>query len=454
MSNNNEKTSIKGVTRLTGPLPVQDPVDVSTKVEVQAVQIVITEPGPANTEEAKEVTNADSTESTESTEDAEEVVEVIDSFDDMNLCSEVLRGVYAYGFEKPSVIQQRAILPLIKGRDLIAQSQSGTGKTGAFSIGVLQKLDPELSATQALVLAPTRELAAQIHNVFESIGSNLPLSLELSIGGVPSKHGKYNKWGEDNVSHIVIGTPGRVLDNLQRKRLNASKLKVLVLDEADEMLSRGFIDQVHNIFQYLPTDAQVVLFSATIPEEVLEIAKKFMRKPLRILVKNEDLTLEGIKQFYVYLEELDQKIECLLDLFSVISVTQSIIYANTKKMAETLHDILTREKFTVGLITGSLTQEDRNRIMGDFRSGSSRVLITTDMLARGIDVQQVSLVVNFDLPRDKETYIHRIGRSGRFGRKGVAINLLVKDDYTAMRELEAFYNTHIEELPNNIAELI
>jgi translation initiation factor 4A len=228
----------------------------------------------------------------------------------------------------------------------------------------------------------------------------------------------------------------------------------MVMDEADEMLSRGFEDQVRGILDYLPNEAQVTLFSATMPQEVLEITKMFMRKPVRILVKQEDLTLEGIKQFYVLLEKKPHKIDCLLDLFGVISVTQSIIYVNTKRMAEQLHQILTEEQFSVGLITGNMVQDDRNRVMSEFRNGKTRVLLATDMLARGIDVQQVSLVLNYDIPRDKETYIHRIGRSGRFGRKGTAINLVTPDEKEAMEEIEQFYDTQIEELPGNIAELL
>jgi translation initiation factor 4A len=398
-------------------------------------------------DEVKEV------EEVEEEEEQEQVITVCETFDEMGLKDDLLRGIYSHGFEKPSTIQQRGILPFCTGSDIIAQSQSGTGKTGTFSIGLLQRIDVTQSTTQALVLAPTRELAKQIYNVIGLLGGYLDgLKRELAIGGVKSKYGR---WGDgDECSHVVIGTPGRVLDNLQRKRLRADHIKVLVLDEADEMLSRGFIDQVYNIFQHVPNETQVALFSATMPVEVLGLTQKFMQKPIRILVKQEELTLEGIRQFYVCVDKRPQKIDVIFDLFGVISVTQCIIYANTKRMAEDLHHYLTEEQFSVGIITGNMEQEDRNRVMKDFRQGQTRVLIATDMLARGIDVQQVSLVVNFDLPREKETYIHRIGRSGRFGRKGTAINLVTADEYQYIKELEAFYATQIEELPSNVADLI
>jgi translation initiation factor 4A len=340
------------------------------------------------------------------------------------------------------------------GLDIIGQSQSGTGKTGAFSIGTLQRIDPNDQFTQALVLAPTRELADQIHKVITNLATNITgLEIELAIGGVRSKN--FSRWEKSHaVSHIVIGTPGRVLDNLKRKRLDVSKLRTIVLDEADEMLSRGFVDQVYEIFQFLTKDTQVALFSATMPQEVLDITHKFMTNPLTILVKQHDLTLEGIKQFYVALERRSHKMECLFDLFEMISITQAIIYVNTKRMAEELHFSLQREGFSVGIITGNMAQDERNAVMTEFRSGKTRVLISTDMLARGIDVQQVSLVLNYDLPREKETYIHRIGRSGRFGRKGVAINLITSDEYENLKHLEQFYNTQVEEMPSDVSKFL
>lgn len=394
---------------------------------------------------------------TSSTEDPTYTVEEVTSFDDMDLNKDLLRGVYAIGFEKPSKIQSRAIIPLAEGHDIIGQSQSGTGKTGAFSIGTLQRIDVSNPVTQALILAPTRELADQIHKVIYTLASNITgITIELAIGGVRGRH--FSRWSKSNSdvvpSHVVIGTPGRVLDNLKRKRLDVRDLKTLVLDEADEMLSRGFIDQVYDIFQFLGKETQVALFSATMPNEVLEITNKIMRNPVSILVKQDELTLDGIKQFYIGVERRNHKMECLFDLFELISITQAIIYVNTKRMAEDLYSNLNREGFSVGLISGNMEQSERNAVMNDFRGGKIRVLISTDMLARGIDIQQVSLVLNYDLPRERETYIHRIGRSGRFGRKGVAINLITTDEVRDLQELQAFYNTQIDEMPADISQFL
>lgn len=377
----------------------------------------------------------------------------IPSFDDMNLNSSILKGIYAYGFEKPSTIQQKAIVPLAKGYDIIAQSQSGTGKTGTFAIGILERMDCSQDFTQALILAPTRELASQIHTVISDLGMHLEnLRIQLCIGGVRSK--EFNRWEKQKDNHIVIGTPGRVLDNINRKKLFVDKLRVFALDEADEMLSRGFVDQMYDIFQNIPLSTQVALFSATLPSEVLELSKKFIENPINILVKKEELTLEGIKQFYVGLEEKSHKVDTLIDLFGTISVTQCIIFIGRKTDAEELYSILKEQDFGVGIVTGSMKQEDRDNVIKSFRGGTTRVLLTTGLLARGFDVQQVSLVINFDLPRDKESYIHASGRCGRWGRKGCVINLVTEQEYENMKEIEKFYNTQIEELPLNIADYL
>jgi translation initiation factor 4A len=254
--------------------------------------------------------------------------------------------------------------------------------------------------------------------------------------------------------HIVVGTPGRVYDMLSRRVLKASSIKVFILDEADEMLSRGFKDQIYDIFTTLSSNAQVGLFSATMPPEALEITRKFMNSPVRILVKRDELTLEGIKQFYILVEKEDWKLDTLIDLYDTLNITQAVIFCNTRRKVDELTDRMRAKEFTVSSTHGDVGQKDRDIILTEFRTGSSRVLITTDLLARGIDVQQVSLVINYDLPRNLENYIHRIGRSGRFGRKGVAINFVTHDDTRTLRELEQFYNTQIEEMPASVADLI
>jgi translation initiation factor 4A len=376
---------------------------------------------------------------------------VVTSFDDMNLKDDLLRGIYAYGFEKPSAIQQRGIMPILAGHDTIAQAQSGTGKTATFSISVLQSINLSQKSTQALILAPTRELAQQIQKVVRALGDFLNVSSHACIGGTLVR---------DDINtlrqgvQIVVGTPGRVYDMVNRQIMVLDHVKLFVLDEADEMLSRGFKDQIYDIFQHLPPKVQVCLFSATMPPEILEISNKFMRDPVRILVKKDELTLEGIKQFYVAVDKEEWKFETLCDLYETLTITQAIIYCNTRRKVDWLTDKMGQRDFTVSSMHGDMTGQERELIMKEFRSGSSRVLITTDLLARGIDVQQVSLVINYDLPANRENYIHRIGRSGRFGRKGVAINFVTVDDTRAMRELEVHYNTQIEEMPMNVADLI
>ena len=375
---------------------------------------------------------------------------VVYKFDDLNLKPNIVRGIFGYGYETPSAIQQRAILPITEGRDVLAQAQSGTGKTATFTISALQRINENEKATQALILAPTRELALQIKNVITAIGLYLKVTVHASIGGTSMS---------DDIEafrsgvQIVVGTPGRVLDMIERRYFKTDKVKMFSLDEADEMLSSGFKEQIYNIFRLLPETTQIVLLSATMPQDVLEVTTKFMNNPVRILVKKDELTLEGIKQFYINVELEDYKFDCLCDLYDSISVTQAVIFCNTRSKVEFLTNKLREQHFTVSAIHADLPQAERDTIMKEFRSGSSRILISTDLLARGIDVQQVSLVINYDLPANKENYIHRIGRGGRFGRKGVAINFVTDRDVGMMREIEKFYSTQIEEMPADIGAL-
>lgn len=390
---------------------------------------------------------------------SENKVQVYTSFDDMNLKSQLLKNIYLYGFEKPSAIQQKAIIPLSSGGDLIAQAQSGTGKTATFTIGMLQKFDEKRvldgdNSCQTIVLSPTRELARQTYTFVKAIAKDMGIDIDLSIGGFRRTFDRRQPQQTSQNRHITVGTPGRILDMLNRKKINGQYVTTLILDEADEILSRGFIEQIQNIIQFLNKNTDIVLISATMPNEVLELSSKFMRDPLKILVKNDELTLEGIKQFYVSVEENKYKFETLCDLYSSISVSQCIIYCNHKKTAIALCEELVNENFQASVIHSELTQEERNDVIDTFRNGSTRVLIATDIIARGIDVQQVSLVLNYDVPFKKETYIHRIGRSGRFGRKGVAINFVTFNDTKLVQDIEKFYSTSITELPSNINEII
>jgi len=376
---------------------------------------------------------------------------VFESFDDYDLDENLLRGIYSYGFEKPSAIQQRGIKPILDGRDTIGQAQSGTGKTATFVIGTLQRIDFKVNACQALILAPTRELANQIQKVALAIGDYLKVKCHACIGGTAVRD-DIDKLR--NGQHLVVGTPGRVYDMIGKRHLGVTELVTFVLDEADEMLSRGFKDQIYDIFKTMPPNIQVCLFSATMAPDILELTTKFMRDAVRILVKKDELTLEGIRQFYVAIEKEEWKLDTLCDLYETLTITQAIIYCNTRRKVDYLMNHLSSRDFTVSVMHADLDQKERDLVMREFRSGSSRVLISTDLLARGIDVQQVSLVINYDLPQNMENYLHRIGRSGRFGRKGVAINFVTNPDVRNMKDIEKFYHTQIEEMPMDIADLI
>ncbi|KAL7150592.1 hypothetical protein ABFS83_05G123700 [Erythranthe nasuta] len=378
-------------------------------------------------------------------------VKPILSFDEMGIKDDLLRGIYNYGFEKPSAIQQRAVLPIIAGRDVIAQAQSGTGKTSMIALAACQIADTKSSEVQALILSPTRELAAQTERVILGIGDYMNVKAHACIGG--KSVGEDIRKLEHGV-HVVSGTPGRVCDMIKRRTLRTKSIKLLILDESDEMLSRGFKDQIYDIYRYLPAELQVVLISATLPNEILEITSKFMTDPVRILVKRDELALEGIKQFFVAVEREEWKLDTLCDLYDQLIITQAVIFCNTKDKVDWLARQMRDNNFTVSSIHGDMPQRERDAIMGEFRSGQTRVLITTDVWARGLDVQQVSLVINYDIPNNRELYIHRIGRSGRFGRKGVAINFVNSDDIKILRDIEQYYNAQIDEMPMNMADFI
>ncbi len=378
-------------------------------------------------------------------------IEEVNRWNELNLKENLLRGIYSYGFENPSPIQKKGILPILTGKDVIAQAQSGTGKTGAFTVSMLQVIDENVNEIQGLILAPTRELAGQIHTVITQLGTFMDnLKCALLIGGRSTDQDQKDL---ELKPHIVIGTPGRVHDLIRRRKINTKTIKLLVLDEADEMLSSGFKEQIYNIFQFLGNNVQIALFSATLPDEIQSITEKFMREPVKILVKTESVTLEGIKQYYVALESDSQKYETLKDLFEAISVSQCIIYCNSIKRVNDLCEALTNDNFPVCCIHSGMEKEDRTKAYKEFTAGASRVLISSNLTARGIDVQQVSTVINFDLPNDIHTYIHRIGRSGRWGRKGMGINFITRRDVRKMKEIEQYYDTQIDELPASIGSI-
>jgi len=379
--------------------------------------------------------------------DDSSIIDEIQSWDELDIDQSILRGIYAYGYEKPSPIQQKAIKPIIQGRDVIAQAQSGTGKTATFTIGLLAKIDLNDNNTQVLVLSPTRELAVQTYTVIKSIGGMMDgLRVQTAFGGTAVNDGEFNK----SNPHIICGCTGRVQDMMRRNKIATNKIKLVVLDEVDEMLSYGFKEQVYSIFQYFNDDIQVCLFSATLPTDISVITDKLTRNPIKIFVKSEQLTLEGISQFYVAVEDDRQKYATLKHLFSYLSMSQTIIYCNSVKRVADLYDAMREDDFPVCCIHSNMEKADRDVAIADFRNGKSRVLISSNVTARGIDVQQVSIVINFDIPKCVHTYLHRIGRSGRWGRKGVGINFITRRDIVKLKETETHYSTEIREMPANL----
>jgi len=375
------------------------------------------------------------------------------SWDDLEINPLLLRGIYSYGFEVPSIIQQQAIKPLIMGRDIVVQAQSGTGKTATFTIGALANVDVCDNNTQVLVLSPTKELTIQTAKVFTGLGSMMEgLRVKTLYGG--SAVEECNTFSNKKTPHVICGCPGRVFDMMRRNTISSKNIKLVILDEADEMLSVGFKEQVYNIFQYLSNTIQVALVSATLPESINTIVDKIMRNPIRISVKREMLTLEGIAQYYIAVEDDRQKYATLKDLYSLISISSSIIYCNSVKRVQDLYEAMKDDEFSVCRIHSGMDKEERATSFEDFRSGRTRVLISSNVTARGIDIQQVSVVVNFDIPKCVNTYLHRIGRSGRWGRKGIGINMITRRDVAKLKEIEQHYETQISEMPSNVDFLI
>lgn len=377
-------------------------------------------------------------------------IKVFSSWDELELNNDLLRGIYSQGFEKPSPIQSKAIRPIMDGFDLIAQAQSGTGKTGSFTIGALTKVVTSENSNQVLIMVPTHELAHQITNVIHDLSSMMTgIRIKTIVGGssIEDDADEMHK----NTPHIIVGCPGRVYDMIRRRHINANKLKLVVLDEADEMLSSGFKEQVYNIFKYLNKDVQIALFSATLPNNIFQITNKFMREPVKICVKSESLTLEGIKQYFIAVNDDREKYITLKDLYQHISVSQCIIYANSVKRVNDLYEAMKEDSFPVCCLHSNMDKTEREKIFKEFSSGGSRVLISSNVTSRGIDIQQVGVVINFDIPKDIHNYLHRIGRSGRWGRKGTGINLITRRDVQKLKEIEQYYSTQIEELPSEFS---
>jgi len=427
-------------------------------------------------------------------EQREILVEPIEKFEELTdmdnyggdgVNENLLRGIYSNGFERPSIIQSMAIRPVLSGQDVIAQAQSGMGKTGAFCIGTLGRINTAINTTQAVVLAHTRELATQIETVFRKISTNTPVRISICIGGISPHENVASLTGNGSGErpHIVIGTPGRMIDMLTRRDTNSGipvmdvrGIKMLVIDEADAMLgtttnaapstrdghrarqphadNRGFVDEINKIVGLIPEAAQICLFSATMNSDFFDLVERFLRNPIKVVIKQDELTLDGIKQFCVDVDEQQYKFVTLCDLYKLLNINQSIIYCNSKRGVDYLAHNLKQTGYTVSSIHSGMDHQQRELTMADFHSGKSRVLVSTDLLARGIDVQQVSVVINYDLPENVESYIHRIGRSGRYGRKGVAINIITGEDIDKIGQIEQYYSTQIDPLPINFENLL
>lgn len=364
-------------------------------------------------------------------------------WDDFGLCDDLLRGIYSYGFEVPSEIQQKAIIPIMSGRDIIAQAKSGSGKTATFTIGSLQCIDL-VKGTQVLVLSPTHELVRQTSCVFTSLGMKMEnLSIKTLVGGVPVAN-DINEM-RLKVPHVIVGSPGRGFDLIERHTINVKCIKLVILDEADELLSSGFKTDIFNIFNYLNEDIQVAMFSATLPDEILTLINTIMRNPVRITVKSDELNVEGIEQFYITVSDDRAKFEKIKLLYSTLVMSQCVIFVNSVNRVIDLYDSLNNEGFPVSCIHSSMSKADREKSLSEFRRGATRTLISSNIIARGIDVQQVGMVINFDICNDVHTYLHRIGRGGRYGKKGIAINLITRYDIEMLKKIEKHYKVTINE---------
>lgn len=369
----------------------------------------------------------------------------MEEFDDIELNIDLLRGIYAYGFDTPSGIQKKGIPAILTNNDVLFQSQSGTGKTGAFCIGVLQKIDSTCNKLQTIILSPTRELAEQTYLFISALNKWLKYEITLLTSGVKLYNSK---------DQIIIATPGRLLYCLQNNIIEYEYINNIVIDEADQMLECNFIEQVRTIFTFVPSKAQVIVCSATLKRDTLNITHNFMNNPIEITLKREDLTLEGISQWFVITHNDEEKLECLLDLYSRICVSSTIIFCNSRNKVDWLTQTLLLKNFKATYLHSGMSKEERDKRYEQFKLGEYKIIVTSDLLSRGIDIQTVGFVINYELSNDRETYIHRIGRSGRYGRKGIAISLITDADYKIINSLEKFYGCSIKEMPSNIEDFL
>jgi len=363
-------------------------------------------------------------------------------FEDYYLKVELLMGIFEKGFEKPSPIQEESIPIALAGRDILARAKNGTGKTAAFTIPVLEKTNPQKNCVQALILVPTRELALQTSQVCKELGKHMKVEVMVSTGGTSLKDDIMRLY---STVHILVATPGRVLDLANKRVADLSNCAMLVMDEADKLLSPEFQPLCEDIIKFFPSNRQILLYSATFPITVKAFKDKYLTNAYEINLM-EELTLKGITQYYAFVEER-QKVHCLNTLFSKLQINQSIIFCNSVNRVELLAKKITELGYSCFYIHAKMLQSHRNRVFHDFRGGACRNLVSSDLFTRGIDIQAVNVVINFDFPKNSETYLHRIGRSGRYGHLGLAINLITYEDRFNLYKIEQELGTEIRPIP-------
>ncbi|XP_050415768.1 ATP-dependent RNA helicase cgh-1 [Patella vulgata] len=366
-------------------------------------------------------------------------------FEDFCLKRELLMGIFEKGWEKPSPIQEASIPIALTGRDVLARAKNGTGKTGAYAIPILERCDPNKDEVQAMIIVPTRELALQTSQICIELCKHVGCKVMVTTGGTNLKDDIMRLY--DPV-HAIIATPGRILDLMNKNLVKISKCGILVLDEADKLLSQDFKGMLDNIISYLPNDRQILLYSATFPCSVEEFMRRHLNNPYEINLMDE-LTLKGVTQYYAFVQER-QKVHCLNTLFSKLQINQSIIFCNSTQRVELLAKKITELGYSCYYIHAKMNQQHRNRVFHDFRQGLCRNLVCSDLFTRGIDIQAVNVVINFDFPKHAETYLHRIGRSGRYGHLGVAINLITYDDRFSLHKIEQELGADIKPIPKQI----
>ena len=361
-------------------------------------------------------------------------------FDELDLKPQIMRAVSDMGFEEASPIQEKAIPVALKGKDVVGQAQTGTGKTAAFGIPILEQIDPSIKRVQALILCPTRELAMQVAEEIRNLAKYMHGVKILPVYGGQDISKQIRALKGVN---IVVGTPGRVMDHMRRHTLKLENLKIMVLDEADEMLNMGFREDIETILEEVPEERQTLLFSATMPQPILDITKNYQKHAKVIKIAAKQLTVDSIEQYYFEVRK-NEKMDVLCRLLDVYDPKLAMVFCNTKKMADDVANFLKEQGYNADGLHGDLSQGQRDRVMNAFRNGATNVLVATDVAARGIDVDDVDLVINYDLPQDNEYYVHRIGRTGRAGKDGLALSLASGRDFHRIREISRYAKTKIK----------